>query len=59
MNFMNFTSLHLISRTSVKHNFINFHFTSLVKSEVNLSFHFISPEGADLTFHFISFHELF
>jgi hypothetical protein len=31
MNFMKLTSFHLISRTSLKNNFINFHFTSTVK----------------------------
>ena len=30
MNFMNFTSFHLIPRSFVKNNFISFHFTSLV-----------------------------
>jgi len=42
MNFMNFTSFHLIPRSFVKNNFISFHFTSLVEESV--------------TFHFISFH---
>ncbi len=52
LNFMNFTSFHLISRSLVKNNSINFHFTSTVEKWGNLSFLFLLFEAL----HFISCH---
>jgi hypothetical protein len=53
MNFMNFTSFHLIPRSFVKNNFISFHFTSLVEERV--TFHFISFHVNFVTMPFTSF----
>ncbi len=35
LNFINFTSFHLVPRSLVKNNFINFHFTSTVEEVVD------------------------
>ena len=53
---MNFTSLHLISRTSVKNNFINFHFTSTGEKwgKPFISLHFTGRSRPYISLHFIS-----